>query len=107
MRRAHPKPASRPIGTAAAIALMAVLLPACTYDHWAATDRIAPEAGDAIAVNKSQQTIDPMPKSAKRTALKHDSDRLNKAIERYKNPPEEFEGGGDDGSVTEEGGEPE
>ncbi len=86
------------------VTLMTIALPACTYDHWAATDRIAPEAGDAIAVNKSQQTIDPMPKSARRTALKHDSDRLNKAIERYKDPAVEIDSGSD-GSITDGGGE--
>lgn len=105
MKRASLNPARKPAGVAAAVVLMTVMLPACTYDHWATTDRIAPEAGDAIAVNKSQQTIDPMPKSARRTALKHDSDRLNKAIERYKDPPVDVDTGGDE-SLSEEGGEP-
>ena len=62
---------------------------ACTEDHFARRDTITAEAGDAVAVNAAQQIRDTMPASARRTALKHDANRLNKALERYRDPPVE------------------
>lgn len=89
---------SRPALVILGAAALGSTLPACTEDHYARRDTITAEAGDAVAVNAAQQTRDTMPVSAKRTALKHDANRLNKAIERYRDPPLE-----EDGDESDEG----
>lgn len=73
-------------------AFLVTAVSACTEDHFARRDTITAEAGDAVAVNAAQQIRDTMPASARRTALKHDANRLNKALERYRDPPAEEEG---------------
>ena len=91
---------SRPALVILSAAFLFPALSACTEDHFARRDTITAEAGDAVAVNAAQQTRDTLPASAKRTALKHDANRLNKAMERYRNPEIE-EGSGEDESEIE------
>lgn len=97
---------SRPALVVLGAALLVSALSACTEDHFARRDTITVGAGDAVAVNAAQQTRDTMPASARRTALKHDANRLNKAMERYRNPEvdeggeEAAEDGEDNESIT-------
>ncbi len=80
-------------------AILVQALSACTEDHFARRDTITAEAGDAVAVGAAQQTRDTMPAAARRTALKHDANRLNKAVERYQNPKISEDGDESEGGI--------
>ncbi len=51
--------------------------------HWGHSDFITRQAGDAIAVNKAAQTIDPWPAASKNRNLDVDGKRAEVAIKRY------------------------
>ncbi|ADP72586.1 hypothetical protein Rvan_3403 [Rhodomicrobium vannielii ATCC 17100] len=55
----------------------------CYESHYSRSDFITRQAGDAVAVNKASQTIDPWSKEAKDRTITQDGKRAAVAIERY------------------------
>jgi hypothetical protein len=47
----------------AAVAMLLPLLGGCSYDYLQHTDRVGASAGNAVAANLEQQTINPMKRS--------------------------------------------
>jgi hypothetical protein len=60
------------------------LLGACTDMYMDRRDTVSFAAGDAVAVNKAIQTIDPWPAYAGRTNMSYDGERAAAAAERYR-----------------------
>lgn len=77
---------SRKISGSVGAAVLFLTLTACTQDHLTGRDTVTTGVGDAMAVNTALQTRDTMPASARRSDLKYDANRLNKALERYRDP---------------------
>jgi hypothetical protein len=53
----------RPLATATAASLLALLLCGCSYDYLQHSDRIGYRAGDAVAANLERETINPSRRS--------------------------------------------
>lgn len=60
------------------------LLGACTDMYLDRRDTVTFAAGDAVAVNKAIQTIDPWPRYAGNTNIPADGERAAAAAERYR-----------------------
>ena len=68
----------------AVLALAAPLLGACTDMYLDRRDTVSFGAGDAVAVNKVTQMIDPWPARAGDRNIMHDGERMQIAAERYR-----------------------
>ena len=68
----------------AVLALAAPLLGACTDMYLDRRDTVSFGAGDAVAVNKITQMIDPWPPYAGNRNLAFDGERMAAAAERYR-----------------------
>ena len=74
----------RVLRIATALAIAAIPLAACTDAHYDRRDTISFHAGDAIAANRVQQTVDMWPPDANRTRVPLNGNRAGLAMERYK-----------------------
>lgn len=74
----------RPIAAALAAALLAVTLGACSDIYFDRRDTVALGAGDAIAANEAEQTIDPWPARSGNTNIAANGQRMQSAIEHYR-----------------------
>jgi hypothetical protein len=75
----------RPTNCALVAALgSTLLLGACTDMYLDRRDTVSFAAGDAVAVNKAIQTIDPWPVYAGNTNIGYDGERAAAAAERYR-----------------------
>lgn len=75
---------ARPVLTAIAICLPALLLQGCyEEDYLSRRDTISLGAGDAAATNAVTQTIDPWPPYAKNTDITLEGERAGVAVDRY------------------------
>jgi len=68
----------------AVLALVAPLLGACTDMYFDRRDSVSFGAGDAVAVNKITQMIDPWPPYAGNRNIAFDGERMQAAAERYR-----------------------
>ena len=68
----------------AVLALAAPLLGACTDMYLDRRDSVSFGAGDAVAVNKITQMIDPWPPYAGNRSIAFDGERMAAAAERYR-----------------------
>ena len=68
----------------AVLALAAPLLGACTDMYLDRRDTVSFGAGDAVAVNKITQMIDPWPPYAGNRNIAFDGERMAAAAERYR-----------------------
>ena len=68
----------------AVLALAAPLLGACTDMYLDRRDTVSFGAGDAVAVNKVTQMIDPWPPYAGNRSIAFDGERMAAAAERYR-----------------------
>lgn len=71
---------------AVAAGLLVVLSGCAGSEYLERRDTITLGAGDAVARNKTMQTINPRPARAFQTHIHTDGDRMNNAIERYRSP---------------------
>jgi hypothetical protein len=75
---------TRLVAAGFAAAALGTMLGACSDDYSARRDTIAPWAGDAIAANAAQQTVDPWPRQSGDTQLAANGQRVQAAFERYR-----------------------
>jgi len=68
----------------AVLALVAPLIGACTDMYLDRRDSVSFGAGDAVAVNKITQMIDPWPPYAGNRSIAFDGERMAAAAERYR-----------------------
>jgi hypothetical protein len=68
----------------AVLALVAPLIGACTDMYLDRRDSVSFGAGDAVAVNKITQMIDPWPPYAGNRNIAFDGERMQAAAERYR-----------------------
>lgn len=68
-------------------ALSLVILLAGCQENLVRSDFISPHVGDAVAVNASNQTIDPWPRYVYDTSINTDAERQAAAIKKYKTGP--------------------
>ena len=62
----------------------AVLLGACSDDYLARRDTIVMSGGDAVAINKVTQTVDPWPPYSANQKLAYEGQKMQSAVERYR-----------------------
>ena len=65
---------------------LALLLAGC-QENLVRSDFISPNAGDAVAVNASNQTIDPWPSYVYNTRIETSAERQSVAIKKYNAGP--------------------
>jgi len=71
---------------AAAVATSAgTLLAGCSDLYFDRRDSIALSGGDAVAANAAMQTVDPWPPNSGNTSIAFNGQRMQSAIERYRN----------------------
>ena len=79
------RPTIRPAVRAMAAAVaFGALLAGCSDLYYARRDTIALSAGDAIAANAAEQTIDPWPRSSGNTNIAFNGQKMQSAVERYR-----------------------
>jgi hypothetical protein len=69
----------------AAALLMAALLGACSDIYYDRREGVRFQAGNAVAANAAVQTIDPWPAAAANREIPGNGQRVQGAIERYRN----------------------
>jgi hypothetical protein len=82
MCRSRTKRACRVIAAAAGLG---VTLGACSDIYYDRRDTIALSAGDAVATNKVLQMVDPWPRHSANKNLAFNGQRMQSAVERYRN----------------------
>lgn len=65
---------------------LALLLGGCSELYYARRDTMTPSSGNAVSANIAVHTIDPWPRYASRTDESSSGERLQRAVERYRNP---------------------
>ena len=70
-----------------ATSLSLVLLLAGCQENLVRSDFISPHVGDSVAVNASNQTVDPWPRYVYDTTIETDAERQAVAIKKYKAGP--------------------
>ncbi len=78
----------------ASLLVLPMLCAACTDRYLARRDTLTISSGDAVARNAAVQTLDPWPAVAERTDDIVSGQRLQRAVERYRNPSPASAGGG-------------
>jgi hypothetical protein len=76
---------ARPVSAGLVAALLAVMLGGCSDFYFDRRDTIALGAGDAIAANETEQIIDPWPAHSRNTNIATNGQRMQAAVERYRN----------------------
>jgi hypothetical protein len=76
---------ARPVGAGLLAAVLTVMLGGCSDFYFDRRDTIALGAGDAIAANEAEQIIDPWPAHSGNTNIATDGQRMQAAVERYRN----------------------
>jgi|GEM_PF-1258725 hypothetical protein len=66
-------------------AMLAWLLGGCSDLYFDRRESIALGAGDAVAANAAEQTIDPWPASSQNNNLRFNGQRMQRAVECYRN----------------------
>lgn len=77
--------ASRAMAKACALAALAASLASCS-DYLARRDTLTLGTGEAVQANMAMHTIDPWPPRSRRIDPYTNGERLQHAIERYRNP---------------------
>ncbi len=72
------------VRTIAASTMLTAALAGCSDIYYARRDTIALSAGDAIAANAAEQTIDPWPPYSGNTNIAFNGQKMQSAIERYR-----------------------
>ena len=72
------------VRTIAASTMLAAALAGCSDIYYARRDTIALSAGDAIAANGAEQTVDPWPPHSGNTNIAFNGQKMQLAIERYR-----------------------
>lgn len=83
----RPKTDRAPAATAVICCLLGALLSGCSDPgfYLDRRDSIALSAGDAVAANAAMQTIDPWPLQSANTRFAATGQRMQSAVERYRN----------------------
>ena len=76
---------ARPIGACVAAALLAGTLVGCSDMYFDRRDSIALGAGDAVAADRVMQMNDPWPRQSGNASLAFNGQRMQSAVERYRN----------------------
>ena len=66
------------------LAAAATLLSACSDDYLARRDTITMWSGDAVAINKVTQTVDPWPPYSANQKIAYEGQKMQTAVERYR-----------------------
>jgi hypothetical protein len=61
-----------------------ILLAGCSDIYFDRRDSIAPSVGDAVAVNKVTQMVDPWPQASANKNIAYNGEKMQTAIERYR-----------------------
>ena len=64
----------------------ALLSASCSDSYLARRDTLSPGSGDAVQADIAKQVIDPWSAASSRTDLESDGDRVQHAMELYRNP---------------------
>ena len=77
---------SSPFGIKAvsAVVLLSLMLGACSEIYYGRRETVSPDAGDAIAVNRVTQMIDPWPRYSASRNFAFNGERVQAAHERYR-----------------------
>lgn len=75
---------ARPIAAGLAALVLGTTLAGCSDLYFDRRDAVTLGAGDAIAANEAEQTIDPWPAHSGNTNLAADGQRMQAAVERYR-----------------------
>ena len=84
MSQSRTRRVARVVAAAVAAATLGTSLGGCSQLYWDHRDAIAPSAGDAIAANEAEQTIDPWPPFSRNPNLPFNGQRMQVAAERYR-----------------------
>jgi hypothetical protein len=68
----------------APVLVCGVLLAGCSDIYFDRRETIAPSAGDAVAVNKVTQMVDPWPPSSANKNIAFSGEKMQTAVERYR-----------------------
>jgi len=77
----------------AVASVLALTVAGCT-DYLARRDTLILETGDALQHNSAVHVVDPWPRHAQRIERETNGERLQRGIERYRNPAAAEGGGG-------------
>lgn len=75
---------ARAAGTILTAAMLGTMLAGCSDIYFDRRDAIAFGAGDALAANAIEQTVDPWPAHSGETAIAGDGNKVQAAVERYR-----------------------
>ena len=84
MCRSRTRRVARVVAAAVAAATLGTALGGCSQLYWDRRDAIGLSAGDAIAANEAEQTIDPWPPLSGNPNLAFNGQRMQAAAERYR-----------------------
>lgn len=92
--------AARTAARTAALAALALGCGSCSEEYLARRDTLAPGSGDAVRANAAIQAIDPWPRHARRVDTDMSGERLQHAMESYRNPSSGASFGGQQGQQS-------
>ena len=84
MSQSRTRRVARVVAAAVAAATLGTALGGCSQLYWDRRDTVALSAGDAIAANAAEQTIDPWPPFSGNPNLPFNGQRMQAAAERYR-----------------------
>jgi hypothetical protein len=84
MSQSRTRRVARVVAGAVAAATLGTALGGCSQLYWDRRDPVGLSAGDAIAANEAEQTIDPWPASSGNPNLAFNGQRMQSAAERYR-----------------------
>jgi hypothetical protein len=84
MSQSRTRRVARVVAAAVAPAALGTALGGCSQLYWDRRDSIALSAGDAIAANEAEQTIDPWPPFSGNPNHAFNGQRMQSAAERYR-----------------------
>ena len=68
----------------APVLVCGILLAGCSDIYFDRRETIVPSAGDAVAVNKVTQMVDPWPPASTNKNIAYNGEKMQSAIERYR-----------------------
>jgi hypothetical protein len=84
MSQSRTRRVARVLAAAVAAATLGTALGGCSQLYWDHRDAVGLSAGDAIAANEAEQTIDPWPPFSGNTNIVTNGQRMQAAAERYR-----------------------
>jgi hypothetical protein len=77
-------PSKTKVRVIAPVLLAGLLLAGCSDIYFDRRETIVPSAGDAVAVNKVGQMVDPWPASSANKNIAFNGEKMQTAVERYR-----------------------